>query len=376
MKKNIIIYQFITVIAFLVLILLPLFQDITNVFTLQKLEGENRAIAEKPKIDYRNLDTYPTQFSSFYNDNFPFRALFFKFDYRILFKKSPIEQVIIGRNKWLFSGTKEAQVYQKLNSFSEKEMSKIIQELIERKKKYDEMGIKFYIAVAPTTFEIYPEHLPRYFVRAVKTTTDRFCELLENTDIPFIYLKDELLKNKAVGQLYRSNDNHWNELGAYFAYRSIVDIMQKDFPQIPVYPLSDFELIPEPTHSGNLINMLSDNFQTLFDDDIKYEVLLKDSSKRWVEVEKAGYPCTEGFPYPWEFERDGEIPLKDLPNIVIFRDSYFNAVIPFFFNSFSRSVAIFDAWQYKENMDIVLQENPKLVLLVIYEPHISNLYYE
>jgi hypothetical protein len=46
---------------------------------------------------------------------------------------------------------------------------------------------------------------------------------------------------------------------------------------------------------------------------------------------------------------------------------------PFFFNSFSRSVAIFDAWRYKENMDIVSQENAKIVLLIIYEPHIRNL---
>ena len=374
MKKSIFIYQLTTVIIFLGLIVLPLFQDITHVFTLEKLESENRATAKFPPFVLKRLDPFPAQFTAFYNDNFPFRALFFKFDYRILFKKSPIKQVVIGKNRWLFSGTKASDIYQGLNSFSEKEMKIIIRNLEKRKDKYEEMDIKFYIAIAPTTFEIYPEHLPHYFVRTKKTTTDKFCELLQNTNIPFIHLKEELIKNKIAGQLYRHNDNHWNELGAYFAYKSIVDLIKKDFPQIPAYELTDFELTPVYTKTGNLVNMLNDNFKSLFDEDIKYEVKLNDSSKQWYEVKKAGYPCPEGFAYPWEYERDGETPFKELPNIVIIRDSYFNAMLPFFFNSFSRSVAIFDAWKYQENMDIVLQEKPKIVLIVIYEPQISNLY--
>ena len=373
MKKSIFIYQLSTIIIFLILIAMPLFQDITHVFTLQKLEGENREMTKMPSVNITKLDKFPSQFTSFYNDNFPFRTLFFQFDYRILLKKSPVKEVIIGQENWLFSG-KNKDKYQGIISFSDKEMQFAIRSLKERMKNYDEMGIKFYFAMVPTSYEIYPEYLPRYIFRAKKTAADKFREELQNADIPFLYLKDDLIKNKPAGQLYRKNDHHWNELGAYFAYKAIVDLIKKDFPQIPAYELTDFELTPVYTKTGNLVNMLNDNFKSLFDEDIKYEVKLNDSSKQWYEVKKAGYPCPKGFAYPWEYEQDGETPLKELPNIVIIRDSYFNAMIPFFFNSFSRSVAIFDAWKYQENMDIVLQEKPKIVLIVIYEPQISNLY--
>jgi len=373
MKRSTYIYQLLTVIIFLILIALPIFQDATQIFTLQKLEGENRAIAKMPTVNLKQLDVFPAQFSSFYNDNFPFRAFFFKFDYRILFKKSPVQQVIIGKDKWLFSGTKEAKVYQGETQLSEKEVIHIVQKLETRMKEYDEMGIKFYFVIAPTTFEIYPEYLPSYFLRTRETLTDKVCKQLQNTDIPFIYLKEELIKNKTAGQLYCKLDNHWNDLGSYFAYKAIVELIKKDFPEIPLYSLTDFEWLPKYEKTGNLINMLNDNFKAIFDEEASFQEKLKDSCKNWFEVEKAGYPCIEGFPYPWIYEVTGETHSKELPNILIIRDSYFSSVIPFFYNSFSRSVAIFDSWNYKENMDIVSQEHPKIVLLVIYEPHLLNL---
>jgi hypothetical protein len=376
MKKSIFIYQLLTAILFLFIIVLPLFQDITHLIKVQKLESENRTLSEKPKMDIKRLDYFPPQFTAYYNDNFPFRAFFFKFDYRILFKKSPVEKIMIGKNKWLFLDDKEGKVYQGLLSFSENEMLLIIQGLEERMKRYEDMGIKFYIAIAPSTFEIYPEYLPSYYLRTKKTVTDKFCEQMQHTQIPFIYLKEELLKNKTAGQLYLQLDNHWNELGSFFAYKAIIDLIKKDFPEIPSYELTDFEWLPKYSRGGNLVNMLNDNFKALFDEDVSYDVKLNDSCSRWAEVEKVGYPIDEWFPYPWIYEVTGETPLTELPKIVIMRDSYFSSVIPFFYNSFSRAVAIFDSWEYKENMHIVSQEKPDIVLLVIYEPHISNLSHE
>jgi hypothetical protein len=141
------------------------------------------------------------------------------------------------------------------------------------------MGIKFYIVIAPTTYEMYPENLPLYILRARKTLTDKFCAELQNSNIPFIYLKEMLLENKTAGQLYRKYDPHWNELGAYFAYNAMANLMKKDFPEIPIYPLTDFELTPELTKKGDLINMLSDRYKEMFDDDMTYEEKLKDSRR-------------------------------------------------------------------------------------------------
>jgi len=372
MKKNAYIYQLITVIIFLVLIGFPLFQDITHVFTLKKLEGENRAIAKFPTLELKRLNIFPSQFTAYYNDNFPFRALFFSFDYRLFFKKSPLKEVIFGKEKWLFID-RYGKVYQGINVFPEDTIQFVVHKLVNRKKIYDALGIKFYVAVAPTSYEIYSEYLPQYIKRVAKTTTDRFCELMQTTDIPFIYFKEELLKNKTSGLLYNKNDHHWNELGSFFAYKAIIERIKKDYPQIPTYDLTDFELTPQYIKTGNIINMLDDKFKVLFDEDVAYDVRLKDSCKSWYKVKNVGYPCVEGFPYPWEYEVDGETPFKELPNILIIRDSYFSSMIPFFYNSFSRSVAIYDNWLYGENMDIVLKEKPKIVLLIMAESNIANL---
>ena len=373
MKKSIFIHQLVTIALLLVLFGLPLFQDITRIFTLQKLEGENRALAKKPKIDIQQLDKLPPQFTAFYNDNFPFRALFFDFDYRIFLKKSPISHVIIGKNDWLFSGTKELRIYQGLESYSEQALIHTVQNLEVRRKKYEAMGIKFYIVIAPTTHEVYSENLPSYIVRVKKTLTDKFCEELQNTNIPFIYLKEMLLENKTAGQLYQKYDNHWNELGAYFAYNATVNLIKKDFPEIPVHTLNDFELTPEPNKRGSLINMLNNRYKEKFDDDVCYQVKIRDSNKDWHYVEKAGYPVPEKFPYPDGFEIVAESPFKKSPRILVFRDSFFNATRLFLHSSFSRSVIIWDNWKFQENMDIILNESPNIVLLFLYEIHILNL---
>jgi len=373
MKKGIFICQLVTVILFLVFLVLPLFQDVTSVFTLEKLKGENRALAEKPKMDLMRLDKFPPQFTAFYNDHFPLRSFFFQFDYRVFIRKSPIKQVIIGKNDWLFSGGKELKIYQGLMPYSEEDLKSAVQKLEARKKKYEEMGIKFYLAIAPTAYEIYPENLPLYILRINKTMTDAFCEALQNSDVPFIYLKEALLKNKSAGQLYHKYDTHWNELGACFASNATVNLIKKDFPEIPAYTHSDFKLIPKFDKKGNLINMLGDNYKELFDEGVRYDVKLQDSSKEWYYVEKANYPVPDKFPYPCDYEIVAETSLKELPNILIIRDSFFNAARPFFFNSFSRTVAIFDAWKFGENMDVILNENPQIVLLFMYETQISNL---
>jgi hypothetical protein len=374
MKKSILIHQLVTVILFLACVGLPLFQNVTHVFPSQKLEGENRALAEKPKMDVKQLDKFPPQFTAFYNDHFPFRAFFFEFDYRIFIKKSPIKHVIIGKNNWLFSGGEALELYQGLIPYSDQEVKHTVENLEARRKKYEAMGIKFYIAIAPTAFEIYPENLPLYILRVDKTLTDVFCEELQNnSNIPFVYLKKTLLENKTEGQLFQRYDPHWNELGAYFAYNATLNLIKKDFPEIPVYPLNDFELTPEFNKKGSLLNMLSDRYKNMFDDDIRYQVLIRDRSKDWFHVEKAGYPIPEKFPYPGGYEIVTESPFKELPRILVFRDSFFNTTRLYAHSSFSRSLVIWDNWEFRENMDIVLNEKPNIVLLFLYEVHVPHL---
>jgi hypothetical protein len=91
------------------------------------------------------------------------------------------------------------------------------------------------------------------------------------------------------------------------------------------------------------------------------------------DAPKGNYPCIEGFAYPGEYEMDWQVPDSTLPKAVVIRDSFFGALLPLFSENFRRSVYIFDSWQYRFNLDIIEAEKPDVVVLEIFEPHISNM---
>ena len=37
--------------------------------------NENRELAQQPKLTLKNIQTYPTKFNNYYNDNMPFRSV-------------------------------------------------------------------------------------------------------------------------------------------------------------------------------------------------------------------------------------------------------------------------------------------------------------
>jgi alginate O-acetyltransferase complex protein AlgJ len=78
------------------------------------------------------------------------------------------------------------------------------------------------------------------------------------------------------------------------------------------------------------------------------------------------------FAYTWEYENVREIKNSKQPRLLIISDSFGAALFPFLSENFSRTVKIFDAWQYKLNEDIVNSEKPDAVVLVIDEPILRN----
>lgn len=90
-------------------------------------------------------------------------------------------------------------------------------------------------------------------------------------------------------------------------------------------------------------------------------------------VKSKGYPIIPGFPYPWEYELEMEIPGSSQPRILVITDSYGGNIFPFIAEGFSRSVKIFDAWQFKLNEEIVESEKPDVVLVIALESNLRGL---
>lgn len=335
---------------------------------------ENRQMAAEPIFNIALLDPYPLKYEKYYNDHFPLRSILVKYFNLLnikLFKKSPIpDQAIIGNDGWLFLSGNELDSYKGLHRFEPQELLAFKKELEYRKKYLNALGCKFYFLIAPVKANIYSDKIPFNSLR-LKTPSwgEQLTDYLnKNSEIKPINIYDIFRKNKDHELLYYKLDNHWTHLGALYAANEILKNIHKDFPNVSPLSISGFNITKTETHGGNIASMFGDT--SLFTGDVIH--LEPKSGFLGQDVPNVGYPVTEGFVYPSEFEMCKEIKGSDKPRILIISDSFGGNLFLFLSEQFSRSVKIFDSWEYKLNKSIVKNEKPDIVLLVILESNLRN----
>jgi hypothetical protein len=329
---------------------------------------ENRKLADKPVFNPGYLDPFPAKYEKYYNDHFSLRNQLVSLKSNIVsnaLHKSPMpDKVIFGKDDWLFLVHNELAEYRGTNLMSQKDIEKIIKELLRRKKYLEKENRKLYFVLAPIKYSIYDEYLPGYIDKINKQTrSDQIINALKNKGIDVLDLRPVELKAKGKDLLYYKTDNHWNDLGAFYAYKAIISHIKKDFNNIPELSLNDFDITIKEIKGKNTAKMLN-----MVDDFNDFDfVFTQKSQSKAKKVKKVGYPVPKNFPYKWVFELDYETGNDSLPNILFIRDSFGKAVIPFMNQSFNRSVFIFDSWHYKSNEHIIEKEQPDIVVYMVLE---------
>lgn len=372
-------FQIGLVIIFVVMLIFPTLQSIFHFSEPEYMTTENRALTPMPSLALKELSKFPPLFDAHYTDYFPYRKKLTRsfFKRQLKMHQSPISTIIFGEESFLFSGKEELSLYEGNYDFCEEERKATAEELLFRYNYLKKKGIQFYVYITPTSFEVYPEMLPAHIKRAKKTDTDLFCELMrdEYPQIPFIYLKDSLISQKEKGLLYFKNDNHWSDLGGFCGASSVAHMIRKDFPNLPQYKWEDFT--GDTTHMmiGNLVESINIvNYTDCFVEDVRYNnTVLNRDFPQCQSLPKAGYPAPPGFAYPESYESRHSTGCDSLPDVFFVRDSYVVFQENFLKYHFNKSVYIFDAWQYARNFDLIEKEQPDIVILEIYEPHIRNL---
>jgi len=314
--------------TFILILLLP----VSNWFLhfINDIEGtENRGLAEMPEFNVNNLDPFPTKFESFHKDHFFIRNRINKKWSEInrgIFKKSPTDKALIGRDGWLFIKKDELKTYLGQNLFT---LSWV----------YDLRGENY-------------------------TMTDQVFEIVsEIENVQIIDLRVVLNKSKARGLLYRPTDNHWNALGAYYAYTEILNRVSKDFPEIgPCFPLDSFNVETQEVPGGNvayMMNASNDYHETIPKISFK-------AQKVW-EAEKSGYVSPPYFGFKSEYELVYTNNETDAPKALIIRDSFGHALTPYISAHFGKTVLIFDEWKYMLNQPIVDNEKPDIFIQMTLE---------
>ena len=354
--------------VFCLILVFPFFNSRTQLVK-DLASTENRRMSACPPLHFNQLDTFPSKYETYYSDHFSLRSYLVKWYNQMklsIFKQTPVpDKVVLGKNGWLFFVGQEHDSYLGKNRLTSAELEAFRQELEYRKAYLQARNCEFYVLVAPVKANIYPEEVPNDEFRAsTQSTGEQLMEYLHaNSNVKTIDVYQSLKSKKGNDPLYYKLDNHWNQLGAFHAANVVLDSMHEDFDELSANKLSDFSMTKKEIREGNLLEMLSNLWPT---NDTYYDLCPKQGFQADY-VHKIKYPMVKGFPYPDEFELEKELDEPDAPKLLVISDSFGGSIFPFLAEHFSRSVKIFDAWEYKLNEKIVASEKPDIVLLIILE---------
>ncbi len=193
------------VLVFLILIYVPLLNNIFNFHKGREFKGKNR-ILKSPVFKINDIPGYFQKFNKYYINDFPFRSnlLYINNFLRVkIFGVSPVDRVMIGRDGWLYikklnENGREMDYSRSIDKFSSDELALWLKIFRERKEWLGTMGIKMFLVIAPNKSTIYPEFLPEYIMGV--TSQVRTNQLVKyfgvNSSIDILDLRTILKKNK------------------------------------------------------------------------------------------------------------------------------------------------------------------------------------
>jgi hypothetical protein len=349
------------IVVFLALIAVPVARDLLGP-AAASAGTEKRTLAQMPELHLRAkyLRPFPAQFEAFYNDHFGYREELIRWLHVaqvqwLGISSSP--KVIIGRAGWLFYNDVPVDCDRAIRPLTPGQLA-AWQHLLEARRDWlAERGIRFLFVIAPDKQTIYPEYLPRQlFSRHVEGIRQH--QLMEHlrrhSDVPVVDLRGPLREAKERERVYHKTDSHWNDRGAFVASQNIIAALSPWFDGMQPSAHTAFQ---EETRTGFgdcafLLNIL----------DWRQEEELH-LTPRVAPRTRVTEPSTPGPLQPAEFRVVMEQDNLRLPQALVFRDSFGDALIPFLAEHFRRTVYIWQDYPTfdrelveKEHPDVVLQE--------------------
>lgn len=204
---------------------------------------ENRQKAAMPELSQATYSSFPDAFAEYVEDRLPFRNELMTLNSAVeyyLFHRSTSDNVIIGKEGWLFYVNKgdgdPLACYQGTNLLSDDELAVMAENLVFWRDYLEERGMEFVFFIAPNKERIYSEYMPEeYGDPAEEYKVKQIVDYLRaNTDLRVVYPYEELMQAKKVVDepIYYKTDSHWNEIGAYVGASALLKELGIDMPSI------------------------------------------------------------------------------------------------------------------------------------------------
>lgn len=319
---------------------------------------ENRKLAVRPQLTWsrKGLKEFSSRYKAYYNENFTFRSVLvhgnFLIRYRLL-GVTTSNQVVAGRDGWLFyTGDREIEDCRNIIRLNDDQLHNWARLFILKRDWLAQQGIRYLLVLPPNKCTVYPEQMPAGYdrVREESWLNDFTVYLRKYTDLEFVDLRQSLISNKSVHRVYFRTDTHWNEYGAFLAYKAMIRPIASWFPVITPFELSDFSVTLQKRTGGDLAGMLGG------------QNYLVDEQYGFIPAKPFTAMKSEGGDLP----RDPMTMQKNvakLPRAVIFHDSFFSAIVPFVSEHFSVSRYIWERWHSQTPIeDIISRYKPHIII--------------
>jgi len=199
---------------------------------------EQRSPATLPSFPSRLAEwgRLPSRLDDWYSDAFGGRAWLVRANgwlrYHLGSSVVP-ERIVVGEDGWLYLGKEWADPIQQrrgVDTLSASELEQWVAGVQARQAWLRARGILFLFVVAPDKVTIYPEHLPSWArSRRGRTPRQKIVQRLRRAGIPVVDPTRALRDAKATAPVYPKTDSHWNDFGAFVAYREIARYL-KEYP--------------------------------------------------------------------------------------------------------------------------------------------------
>jgi alginate O-acetyltransferase complex protein AlgJ len=351
--------------AFLIMIYAPL---IMTDFSSQSVwsSTEKRRLSEMPEFNLKPcvLTTFPSRFEAYFNDHFGYRNLFIRRYNRIMkkyFSKSPVPNVLIGKNNWLFfTESNLIDDFVGADPLTKEELETWQSNLEHKRDWLAKQGIRYLFVVAPNKQTIYPEYLPDYLQKDRGNTRlqQLMAYLNANADLPILDLSAALTEEKKLHRIYHMTDTHWNDLGAFAAYRAIIDRVAQWFPEVSSNSNKVIETKNIIGIGGDLAGML-DMADTMHEERPVLKIQSTICSQK-IKMEIEDY-----WKIPTDLIRSKPLVTTcDASKLraVVFRDSFFETIIPFIAEDFGQIVYIWKQYDHAIMKELIEQQKPQIVI--------------
>jgi alginate O-acetyltransferase complex protein AlgJ len=323
--------------------------------------SENRHLASWPAFpsDREGAGAYAGALETYFSDHLGFRDGLMRSNARLWISAlggSPSPQVIVGKQGWFFFNDASAVAqYRGLARFSSSELERWKDVLVGRRDWLRERGIAYVLVLAPNKHMIYPEFMPDQLPRisTEEQHTQLAAYLTRHTDLEVVDLLPVLERAKREHRVYHLTDTHWNDVGAYQAYQSILAGVRRQIPQYA--DALDPIRVRVHRYTGDGIGLAR---MTGLSDVYREEMLALEKIDSQSEIKpehRADYKARERRQKPLAHGT----PDLEMPRGVMFRDSFANALIPYLSENFRRILYV---WTPDIETGIVEREQPDVVI--------------